>query len=528
MASLLPPFDGFHYHPHQSAGIHWMLEREQPGASILQGGVLADEMGLGKTCQTIGLLLNDPRVLEGKERITTLLLVPPALQPQWGEALDKAGITHLILQPPKALKKGAVLTVEEELDRWTWAQHTGTRETLVVFLATYDRAANHSETLRTLPFHRIVCDEGHILRNGPSTARFRKLIHVTAPQRWILTGTPVQNGVSDFLHVCKFLGLSAEDRVRFSLTKIAAEILLRRTVEDVRAAVPTMPTEVPLHTIHAASFPQGTLPSEEQRIYESLVGRYEHAIEANAHTSVLLELYSRICQFIAHPAIYVASMVKKYGPHYGRTTWEGTASKFAAFQAFMTSSDAAPTIVFTTYRLEMEMAGAFLTGLGYKCWKVQGGMTDKGREAMAAESKAYVASGLPTAKKAAILIQIVAGGAGLNLQHCHRVVFLSSHWNPAVVDQAIARAYRMGQTTRVDVHHFLLADDAELNLDRYKAATHGTKRSAATEVHPKLYCDSAVSSERVLDELDVAFERGPGVASVVAAAAAEDAEDPIA
>jgi hypothetical protein len=60
----------------------------------------------------------------------------------------------------------------------------------------------------------------------------------------------------------------------------------------------------------------------------------------------------------------------------------------------------------------------------------------------------------------------------------------------------------MGQKERVEVHHFLMADDADLNMDRYKAAMHGGKRDLAIAVHPKLYCDSAISSARVLGVLD--------------------------
>jgi SNF2 family DNA or RNA helicase len=125
-------------------------------------------------------------------------------------------------------------------------------------------------------------------------------------------------------------------------------------------------------------------------------------------------------------------------------------------------------------------------------------MSDSQRERVTEESRKSVADGKPTA----IVVQIVAGGAGLNLQHCNRILFLSSHWNPAIVDQAIARAYRMGQRDHVEVHHLLLADDAERNLDRYMAKKHGTKRDVAMAVHEKLFCDSAVDVQDVLEQLD--------------------------
>jgi hypothetical protein len=85
----------------------------------------------------------------------------------------------------------------------------------------------------------------------------------------------------------------------------------------------------------------------------------------------------------------------------------------------------------------------------------------------------------------------------------------------------------MGQKDRVEVHHFLMADDADLNMDRYKASMHGGKRDMALAVHPKLYCDSAISSTRVLGELDaVGGVYVPAAAAAAAAAAPEPEPEP--
>jgi hypothetical protein len=176
-----------------------------------------------------------------------------------------------------------------------------------------------------------------------------------------------------------------------------------------------------------------------------------------------------------------------------------------AFEALVTGIDAKPTIVFTSFKMEAELAQAAMERAGYKTWAIAGGMSDAQREEVTKESKATVEGGN---RKIAIVVQIQAGGAGLNLQHCSRVVFMSSHWNPAVVDQAIARAYRMGQTKPVTVHHMLLADDAEKNLDRDMAGLHGVKRSAALEIHPLLFCDTAIDSDAVLTAIDDAAAAG--------------------
>jgi SNF2 family DNA or RNA helicase len=217
---------------------------------------------------------------------------------------------------------------------------------------------------------------------------------------------------------------------------------------------------------------------------------------------IVLELYLRIRQFVAHPDIYVRAMRRKYKERYTREAWAGTASKADAFQRMLATNPAEPTIVFTTFKQEMELAEAHMRSAGYKTWTIRGGMTDDRRTRVTAESAAAAAAGTPVG----IIVQIVAGGAGLNLQHCSRVCFLSSHWNPAVVDQAIARAYRMGQTKHVTVLHFLVADDAERNIDRRMASLHGLKRTIAVGVHPKLFCDSAIGEGVVTTSLDAVLE----------------------
>lgn len=470
------PFDGFHYHPHQVEAIAWMISRERNDASFVRGGILADEMGLGKTWMTMGLLLNTPVS-------HTLLLVPPALQPQWSDALTQAHISHRILGargfgPIGPLgPDGKEVEVEVEVTRY-------------VTLATYDRAAGHRAILAATPYDRIVCDEGHIFRNGATNKRFRELVQIPAKCRWILSGTPVQNKKRDFWNLMNFLGMDGAERLRRDISVVAAAVLLRRTVGMVRDAVPTMPVIKPIHIVHPVVMPTD---SEESRVFASLVGRFEHAVDRHANGLIILELYLRIRQFTAHPAIYVSAMKRKYGDTYGRAAWTHTASKMAAFRDTLDTLDIRPTIVFGTFSEELDYAEATLRSAGYTVWSIRGGMTDARRERVIQESRAAAAEGTPVA----LVIQIIAGGAGLNLQHCSRVMFLSSHWNPAVVDQAIARAYRMGQTETVEVHHFLLADGADRNVDRRMAYMHGIKRLVATGIHPLLFCDTAVDDSYI-------------------------------
>jgi len=470
--NYIVPFSGFAYHPHQSEAIEWMIGREVPSALYFRGGIEADEMGLGKTYITIGLLLNNPVP-------NTLILVPPALQHQWAACLLESSIPHTILVAGKTETVG------------------GSRD-FAVTLSTYDRAINNIHILQDTAFDRLICDEGHVFKNGPKTRRFRVLSELVAPRRWILTGTPIHNKKQDFINLMRFLGNKVPVG-KDSLVKPASIVMIRRIVEDVKEAVPTMPEHPPTHIVHPVTMPED---SEEATLFGALVRRLEAAIEAEKEQWIILELYLRIRQFIAHPAIYIDAMNRKYKGSYKRPKWTGTASKMTAFQSYMATSERTPSIVFTTFIDEMEYADRVLKSLGYSTWQIRGGMTEAGRIDTIEESKAAVEAGEPTV----ILVQIVAGGCGLNLQHCSRILMLTSHWNPAIVDQAIARAYRMGQLSQVEVHHFVLADDAELNIDRKIAGAHGRKRLEAIEVHHKLLTESAIDYETMVGILDRCLE----------------------
>jgi SNF2 family DNA or RNA helicase len=483
-SSLLTPFPSFEYHPHQVEAIHWMQARESPEADYCCGGILADDMGLGKTWMTIGLLLNNPQP-------QTLLLVPPVLQQQWSEALRQASISHVIMQ-----SRGAYW------GQWQRVKVRDAREGLLVVIATYDRASRDAERLmETYTFQRIVADEGHLLRNGPATRRFQQLAKIPAESRWILSGTPVQNRLADFRNLLRWLGVDRDNSITYKA--IAAAIMLRRTAEEVKHTIRAFPAHKPEHVVHPVTMPPG---GEEKRVFDRLVARFKAAIESQVDNWIVLELYLRIRQFLAHPQIYVDSMAKKYGKDYERRVWSDTASKMGAFEALIERLDQKPLLVFATFAGEMDMAEAILKRHGYNVGFIRGGMSDAGREAAIAASREDAAECRPTT----LIVQIQAGNAGINLQHLTRVIFLSSHWNPSVMDQAVGRSYRIGQQNRVDVHHILLADGAEKNIDRYMTRMHHMKRGVARLIHSKLVCESAMDPKEMVRMLNAVCEDEAG------------------
>ncbi len=122
-------------------------------------------------------------------------------------------------------------------------------------------------------------------------------------------------------------------------------------------------------------------------------------------------------------------------------------------------------------------------GLGAEVWMIRGGMTNAAVGEAVEEGRVAVEEGKPVV----MVVQIVSGGVGLNLQFCQRVLFLSQHWNPAVVHQAVGRAVRIGQKGAVEVFMYRVVDDVMDNLDLRMSAIHAGKIGIARELCPSFY-----------------------------------------
>jgi SNF2 family DNA or RNA helicase len=183
-------------------------------------------------------------------------------------------------------------------------------------------------------------------------------------------------------------------------------------------------------------------------------------------------------------------MRAKYKGAYHTQDWTGTATKFNAFTKVLQESDE-PTIVFCNFRAEMDRVHDLAVSLGWKVWSIRGGMGSEavGQAVKEAKhhSKTQAKAHNQNPTRVLIIVQIVAGGAGLNLQFCSRILFLSQHWNPAVVHQACGRAVRIGQTSSVHIHFFSIDDPVALNLDSRMATLHASKIAHAKQICSSLF-----------------------------------------
>ena len=465
------PYKEFEYHPHQKEGVQWMLKREETGASYFQGGILADDMGLGKTWQLVGLILN------GLYK-STLLVVPASMQDTWIEALKKAEIT--ILQRKDDWKK--IFTSNRQ-------DGCGDRR---VYLTSYDRLVNACKggmlnDPESIVWDRIVCDEAQMIRNGEGTARFDYLMRLPPCPRWLLTGTPFQNSENDLRNLFTWLG--ADERV--ALEELVTTCLIRRTYADLRDSEMS---GVPKPYIRE------TLLCKYQSRYEllllqKLLGRIQWGKKNKMHPFMMLELFLRMNQAMAHPHVYHESMKKKRGVEMVSKDWSMEESgKTFMLRGLINRDGIKPMIVFCTFSEEIKIVRRVLEEQGYEHTYILDGSVDfAGRQRSIDEGRHLVESGK---QNVAYIVQWVAGGAGLNLQFCSSVVLYTQHWNPAVIQQAIGRAHRIGQKEQVHVYSLVFGFEDELNMDKRMRAKQQDKMSAAQEILPTLLEEDTVRPDK--------------------------------
>jgi hypothetical protein len=135
----------------------------------------------------------------------------------------------------------------------------------------------------------------------------------------------------------------------------------------------------------------------------------------------------------------------------------------------------------------MDMVRDHALGLGWKVWSIRGGMGSEAIGLAVKEAKALQSQG----RAPLIVVQIVAGGAGINLQFCSRILFLSQHWNPAVVHQACGRAVRIGQSKSVSIHFFSVDDAVSSNIDRRMLELHLHKVLVSRDICPSFFSGSS-------------------------------------
>ena len=417
-----------------------------------------------------------------------------------------------------------------------WEVHKKARPTAhQIFVVNYDKLLVESNESAILQYtwDRVVLDEAHRIRNA-KTRLFKacKAIECTGG-RWAVTGTPIVNSLNDAVVLFDFIGIKSKSH-RWREDKhapLVAPLVMHRTLPALRSVVTDAP---PPSLIEKLVLPFAT--PEEEEWYMGIQGaikeearalRYQRHSSSNA---TVLKLLLRLRQISVHPQIYLNAYAREMGRRQPRE-WEHGSTKFEAVRGLLEEdmegekSDGEPHkyIFICHFHDEMEQLKEFLEEeVGLETVVTYDGSMSQSERADAIEQ-------LEDADHpAAILLQLQAGGVGLNLQCCDRVFFLSPWWTSALMEQAIARAVRMGQKEVVHVYQIALEteeDSSVRNIDRMIQGRAEYKAELAEQFfnYAEGVEDAAVVAEieEELDNVEAMIEKSNATLAALQARVAE-------
>jgi SNF2 family DNA or RNA helicase len=231
-----------------------------------------------------------------------------------------------------------------------------------------------------------------------------------------------------------------------------------------RAKLPHLPKKAEQKT-HLLDFETEDEADFYRGIQGMLVKRWR-ALAADSGGSALdrLRLMIRLRQISLHPQVYIESRKRAQGGQYSRSDWIDPSTKFN-YLMDLVEAEKKPHrwILFCHFRDEMNLLADFLkvSDSISHIWKYNGDTKKQERTEILKQTHAPL-----NGKSQVLLVQLQAGGVGLNLQHFSRIAFTGPWWTAALMEQAIGRAVRIGQKEQVIVHHLILKEEMGMNIDK--------------------------------------------------------------
>ena len=429
--------------PYQHRGFSWMYRNLKIGF----GSILADDMGLGKTVQVIAILqkMKEEGAINAKQK--AFIVVPTGLLNNWQAEIEKFApslTSHIYHGTTRDLKE-----FSED-----------------VMLSTYGVVRSDGDILKKKKWQVLVIDEAQNIKNN-DTAQTKMVKGLTSNVRIAMSGTPVENRLSEFWSIMDFtnkgylgneksfkdnfaspIQLFNDEHVIKRFRKVTAPFLMRRLKSD-KTIISDLPDKIEQNQY-------GTLTKPQAALYEKTLQIAMKEIEGIGDTDhqslfkrqgLVLQMILALKQICNHPTQFLKN---------GKIDATLSGKTLLLLDMLETIIDSGEKVlIFTQFREMGDLLQQFINErFGEEAMFLHGGCNIKQRQEMVDRFQNNRADKI-------FLLSLKAAGTGLNLTAATQVIHYDLWWNPAVEAQATDRAYRIGQKKNVQVHRFITKNTFE-------------------------------------------------------------------
>ncbi len=505
----LPALENVTFREYQLGGFYWLHSLRQNGF----GGILADDMGLGKTLQTIALLasLYPKRELAPSiffqpknSNATTVqldLFAEPIIRTSPATNANLASTSERFPSSLIILPSSLIHNWLNEFARFaSWLSiytHVGLNRTsniatlkqYDIVLTTYGTMRNDIELLIPFTFGYIILDESQTIKN-PTSKATQAVFKLQSQHRLVLTGTPIQNSLSDIWSQFNFLNpemLGAHtyfmkqyaiplaknpiDQAAEKLKCLISPFILRRTKEEVAPELPPITESVVYCDMTETQ--QSLYETEKSKVRNLILENFK--LEGIKTTSVLvLRALTILRQLANHPRML--DNVSTAGSGKFDEVTENLETVLAGNHK---------VLIFSSFVKHLNLIEEFCTKKGIKYALLTGSTTKREKVINSFKNKKEIPL---------FLISLKTGGVGLNLTEADYVFILDPWWNPAAEMQALSRAHRIGQGKNVFVYRFITSETVEEKIVKLQE----TKKNLADLFVPSDSSIAGMTKEEIL------------------------------
>ncbi|MBR0317902.1 MAG: DEAD/DEAH box helicase [Spirochaetia bacterium] len=409
---------------YQKNGVRWLLSLRKNGF----GGCLADDMGLGKTLQIIAYL-SDSSMKDTK----SIIIVPKTLLANWEKEFLKFSpntdffIYHGIGRNESDIQKHKVI------------------------ITTYGTILNDIGKLIKIEFENLIIDEAQNIKNS-KTKIYRAIKKIKAKTRIILTGTPVENNIMEYLGLMQLINPNILSKVSFILKdtnnqhriekikRITSPFLLRRMKEDVLKDLPKKQKQILYCKMDTC----------QKELYDNMLFSIRHEINRKNDrfeiktNSIMLNGLLYLQEICCHPQL----LDKELNPTGCRES-----AKFDLLLEILESLYVSghKVVIFSRFTKMLKIIEKCIIRRHYNCFYLDG----------KTNNRMDLVNEFEASKNGVFLISLKAGGTGLNLVSADTAIIYDPWWNPAIEKQAEDRIYRIGQKKNVMIYKMIVEDSIE-------------------------------------------------------------------